>query len=244
MISRFYVTIAALALLLAASSPGALSQSPSKPSRPAVARTPDGHPDLQGTWAGAPLTPLERTAEFAGKATLSDEEALIYEKKTHPIFDERADLPAAVLKRRKEGNAVGAEDSEAWEKGSTLARVNGLKRTSLIVDPPDGRIPGFTSAAQRSTAASGRNRERPESVRDLGLTERCLTYSPVPFAPQLYNANYQIVQAAGFVMIISELIHEARIIRMNSPHVPQAARRRLCRPLGGRYARDRYHQFQ
>jgi hypothetical protein len=225
-ITRLPNPIAALAWLLLASFP-APSQSQPKPKRMAVRRTPDGHPDLQGTWTNATLTPLERLAEFAGKATLSEEEALAFEKGDHRLFEERPDLTPAALARIKEGNAVGAESSETWERGSTLARVNGLKRTSLIVEPPDGKIPDLTPEAKQRTAAKRKNREGLARVKDLDLGERCLSYTPVPMLPQLYNGNYQIVQTSGYVMILSEMIHEARIVRMHASHVPPAVRQWL-----------------
>jgi hypothetical protein len=230
-ISRLHNPIAALALLLATSFT-AQSQTQPRPKSPALRRTPDGHPDLQGTWTNATLTPLERRAEFVGKATLSEKEALAFEKSDHRFFEERPDLTPAALARVKEGNAVGAEDSETWERGSTLARVNGLKRTSLIVDPPDGKIPNLTPEAKQSTAARRKNREGLATVKDLDLSERCLSYTPVPIVPQLYNGNYQIVQTSGYVMILSEMIHEARIIRMNASHVPSSIRQWLGDSVG------------
>jgi hypothetical protein len=228
-ITRLRAPIAALALLLAASF---TAQSQTQPKSLALPRTPDGHPDLQGTWTNATLTPLERRAEFVGKATLSDEEALAFEKRDHRLFEERPDLTPAALARVKEGSAVGAEASEAWEIGSALARVNGVKRTSLIVDPPDGKIPGLTPEAKQRTAAGSKNRERLASVKALDLRERCLSYTPVPIVPQLYNGNYQIVQTSGYVMILSEMIHEARIIRMNASHAPPSLRQWLGDSVG------------
>ena len=231
MIARRRTPIAARALLLAASFT-AQSQTQPKPKSPALPRTPDGHPDLQGTWTNATLTPLERRAEFAGKSTLSDEEALAFEKRDHRLFEERPGLSPAALARIKEGNAIGAEESEAWELGSELARVNGLKRTSLIVDPPDGKIPSLTPEAKQRTAAGSKNRERPASVKDFDLGERCMSYSPVPILPQAYNGNYQIVQTSGYVMILSEMIHEVRIIRMNASHAPPSVRQWLGDSVG------------
>lgn len=221
-ITRLRIPIAALALLLAVSL-AAQSQMP---------RTPDGHPDLQGTWTNSTLTPLQRRAEFAGKATLSDEEALAYEKKDHHLFEERPDLSPDSLAHVKESNAVGAEASEAWERGSTLARVNGVKRTSLIVDPLDGKIPALTREAKQRAAAEDKRQDRAESVKDLSLKDRCLSFGPVPMVPQVYNNNYQIVQTPGYVMILSEMIHDARIIRMNATHAPPAVRQWLGDSIG------------
>jgi len=222
-ITRLGTPIAALALLLAAS---CTAQPQTLP------RTPDGHPDLQGTWTNTTLTPMERPAEFAGKATLSDEEALAYEKRDHRIFEERPDLPADALAHVKESNAVGAEGSEAWERGAALARVGEMKRTSLIVDPPDGKIPSLTPEAKQRAAARKANRERADSVKDLPLTDRCLGFSPVPMVPLVYNSNYQIVQTPGYVMMLSEMIHDARIVRMHATHAPPSVRQWLGDSIG------------
>jgi hypothetical protein len=212
-----------MALLIAASFT-AQSQTQPKPKSPALLRTPDGHPDLQGTWSSATLTPMERRLEFAGKATLSEAEALAFEKNGPLVFEERPDLPAATLARRKAGNAIGAEESEAWERGSGLTRVQGEKRTSLIIDPPDGKMPGLTPAAKQRAADESKIRERDESVKDLSLSERCLSLGVVPILPQVYNNDYQIVQTPGYIMILGEMIHDVRIVRMNAAHAPPSVR--------------------
>jgi hypothetical protein len=210
----------------------AQSQTQPQPRSQALPRTPDGRPDFQGTWNSTTLTPLERRAEFAGKATLSDEEAIAFEKGDHPFFEERPDLPADTLALVKESNAIGAEDSEVWEKGSVLARVNGLKRTSLIVDPPDGKVPGLTPEAKQRRAARKESRDRADSVKDLPLQDRCLSSGLVPMVPTVYNSNYQIVQTPGYVLILSEMIHDARIIRMNATHAPPSVRQWLGDSIG------------
>jgi hypothetical protein len=210
----------------------AQSQTQPQPKSPALPRTPDGRPDFQGTWNSTTLTPLERRAEFAGKATLSDEEAIAFEKGDHPFFEERPDLPADTLALVKESNAIGAEESEVWEKGSVLARVNGLKRTSLIVDPPDGKVPGLTPEAKQRRAARKESRDRADSVKDLPLQDRCLSSGLVPMVPTVYNSNYQIVQTPGYVLILSEMIHDARIIRMNATHAPPSVRQWLGDSIG------------
>lgn len=189
-----------------------------------LSRTPDGHPDLQGIWNSSTLTPLQRRAEFAGKATLSEDEARAYEKKGHHVFEQRPDLSPAALARVKDGLAVGADTSEAWEMGTGLARVNGVARTSLIVDPPDGKIPALTPEAKQRSAAAGKHEDHPHSVKDLDLAERCVSYSPIPILPQIYNSNFQIVQTPDTIMILSEMIHEARVIRMNASHAPPPVR--------------------
>ncbi len=195
-------------------------------------RTADGHPDLQGTWSSATLTPLERPARFAGKPTLSGEEARQYEQNAQNPFDEDPDLTGEALQRVKEGNAIGAGSSEAWEAGTELARVDGLKRTSLIVDPADGKIPALTPEAKRRAAARRERHDHPSGVGDFSLKERCLVYSTVPIIPLVYNNNYQIVQTPTHVMILGEMIHDARIVRMNAEHLPPSVRLWLGDSIG------------
>ena len=186
---------------------------------------------------------MERPREFAGKATLSDEEALAHEKKDHKLFEERPDLPADSLARAKEANAIGAEESEAWEEGSALARVNGLKRTSRIVDPPDGKIPKLTPEAERRRAARRAKRDRTDSMKDLPVTDRRLAFTSVPMVQpgfsggsagvqRVYNSNYQIVQTPVYVTIPGETMHDARIVRMNAQHAPASVRQWLGDSIG------------
>src|SRR5579885_3572378 len=127
------------------------AQTSTKAKTGAVPRTPDGRPDLQGIWTNATLTPLERPAQFAGKPTVSDAEATAYEQsdlKTNNIDDPEAPL----LARAGSGSgptAVGGYNNLFIDRGTQLARVDGVKRTSLIIDPPDGRIPSNRPPQQR-----------------------------------------------------------------------------------------------
>jgi len=189
-----------------------------------IPRAPDGYPDLQGNWTNATLTPIERPAVFAGKATASDAEAEKYEKndvKTNDIDDPEAPL----LVRAGSGSgetAVGAYNNLFIDRGSQLARVDGVKRTSLIVDPPDGKIPYKGDRQPQVRAAQG---GAFDDVKRRPLSERCIigfgsTGGP-PMMPVLYNNNYQIVQTPEYVMILVEMVHDTRIIRMKSTHAPK-----------------------
>jgi len=169
-------------------------------------RTPDGHADLQGIWTTATLTPLERPAEFAGKPILTKAEAAAYEKRLLQGDD----------RDRRDGSAdvdLGRAYNESWFDRGT--KVAGL-RSSLIVDPPDGRIPPLTPTAQKKLdAASEYARLHPaDSPEDRPLAERCLLWPTAgpPMLPGAYNNNYQIVQAPGYVAIVIEMIHDVRII--------------------------------
>jgi hypothetical protein len=201
-------------------------------------RTPDGQPDIQGYWNNSTLTPLERgllTVTMAERVTLpeitsltvSDEQARAIEKHIaeQASFDRRdggADLDVS-----------RAYNTLFLDPGTELARVDGVKRTSLIVDPPDGRIPQLTAEADRRRLTS---RTGLDSISDRPLEERCLvsvgpTAGP-PMIPARYNSNYQIVQAPGVVMIFAEMIHDARIVRLGATHTPPSVRQWLGDSIG------------
>ncbi|MGD1090421.1 MAG: hypothetical protein ABSB35_00360 [Bryobacteraceae bacterium] len=197
-------------------------------------RTPDRHPDLQGIWTNATITPLERPAALAGKATLTDAEAWAYEQKDHETNDtDKADSPLIGATGSPE---VGWVNKQFVDRGSELARVDGLKRTSLIVDPPDGKIPPISEEARQRNAARARDANRYDKVADRPLAERCLlgfgSTSGPPMLPVLYNNNYQIVQTPEAVMILVEMVHDVRIIRMNGTHAPKNVRQWLGDSIG------------
>jgi hypothetical protein len=172
-------------------------------------RTPDGQPDFQGFWATATLTPVERPPEFAGKEFLTEQEAAEYEKRTlEQVNSDRRDGGAEADLRRNY--------NEFWrDRGTTVVAS---RRTSLIVDPPDGRIPPFTSEALRKQAAraeAGRTLNGPEN---LALRIRCISRD-LPMLPTPNNNFLQIVQGPGYVAILQEMMHEARLIPLDGrPH--------------------------
>ncbi len=238
---RLLISAAALALILGAPLPGQVSGTPAKSSSAAkagnwtVSRTPDGRPDLQGIWTNATLTPMERPAEFAGKATLTEAEAHAYERKDLETNDiDREDSP--LLARINGTNAVGGYNNLFIDRGSELARVDGVKRTSLIVDPPDGKVPPMTAEAKQRLAAMMRNYDRYNGVKDRPLAERCIvgfgSTSGPPMLPALYNSNYQIVQTPTSVMILVEMVHDVRVVRMGGTHVGKDVHRWLGDSIG------------
>jgi hypothetical protein len=209
---RFQVVSAiTLALLIAGTVPGQKPWTPGK--------TPDGQPDLQGIWTNNTLTALERPAQFQGKAVVTAKEAAEYEKQ----------LVEGRNRDRRDPNAdvdVGQAYNELFfDMGTKLARVDGTVRTSMIVDPADGRIPPLTPEAQKKNeAVRAQARLHPaDGPENRSLPERCLFWgtSGPPMLPGPYNNMYQIYQAPGFVMILSEMIHDARIIPLDGrPHLP------------------------
>jgi hypothetical protein len=173
-------------------------------------RTPDGHPDLQGTWTNVTLTPFERPRELAGKEYFTEQEAAAYEKQ---MLDRREETPEVA--------GDGLVDKHVWwEQGR---KVTGTRRTSMVVEPRDGRVPPLTPEARQAAAARAEMLRRPATgPEDRTLEERCLLWSTAgpPMMPSGYNSNYQIAQAPGYVVILIEMIHDVRIIPLDGrPHL-------------------------
>lgn len=228
---RFLVSVTALALAsglpAAAQNRGVAAKTKSA----AVPRMPDGHPDFQGIWTNATITPLERPAQFAGKLTASDEEATKYEKQNNDTLygDRRSGNP--------EQDRDHAYNSLFFDRGTQLARVDGVKRTSLIVDPPDGKIPPLTPEAQKKNAGRAQAMQRFDRPQDRPLGERCLmgfgSTSGPPMLPVLYNNNYQIVQTPETIMILVEMVHDVRFIHLDGrPHLPSNVRQWMGDSIG------------
>jgi hypothetical protein len=201
----------ALCVMTAAVSLAPRAQSPAGARRPAAAkpwagpRTAWGDPDLEGVWNYGTMTPLERPAQWAGKETLSEAEAVAYERDT--------------MGRRATANNTAGPDW--WEPENNVLKD---RRTALIVDPPDGRIPPTTVEAQARAKAQGRGRGRGgayDGPENLSLQDRCLSWGAAgpPMMPTVYNNNVQIVQTRAHVVLVNEMIHVARIIPMDGkPH--------------------------
>jgi len=220
---RFLATLATMAALLVAPLAG---QTKSK--NWTVPRTADGHPDLQGVWTNVTLTRMERAPQFNGKATLSDAEAAAYEKKEADELNKQDGASDGPLIAAAGSSGTGGYNVLFVDRGSELARVDGVKRTSLIIDPPDGKVPPVTPEARQRNSAMMRNFNNYDSVKTRPLSERCLigfgsTGGP-PMLPVLYNNNYQIVQTPDYVMILIEMVHDARIVRMNGKHAAPEVR--------------------
>jgi hypothetical protein len=189
-------------------------------------RTLDGRPDLQGIWTNATVTPLERPRELAGKEFFTGREAAEYERRMveQNNADRRRDDPDADL-------AIGYNDAW-WERGT---KVVSTSRTSLIVDPPNGTIPPLTPDAQAKAAARAEARRlRPaDGPQDRTLADRCIVRgtSGPPMLPAGYSNNYQIVQGRDHVVILVEMIHDARIIPLDGrPHLAASVRQLMGDP--------------
>jgi hypothetical protein len=191
-------------------------------------RIADGHPDLQGTWNYATITPMERPRELAGKAFYSEAEVAEFEKQAKQGRNVDLNRETRPTARGIVNGTVETEDLASaynefwWDRGT---RVVSTRRTSLVIDPPEGRIPSLTSLAQKRLAASDELNQRiAEGPEDRPLSERCILRpnSGPPMVPTGYNNNFQLMQVPGYVVIFNEQIHDARIIPMDGrPHLPQ-----------------------
>ena len=205
-------------VVLALASAGARGQTPSAKGW----RTPWGDPDLQGTWSNQTLTALERPAEFKDKAFLTEAEAAAYEKRLVQQGDVDNRTPGTVQDVNLAYNQVW------WDRGNKIVAD---RRTSLIVDPPDGRIPPLTAAAQKRRDADRQasdNEKAAASWLDFDVYSRCIIRSALPRLSTGYNNNYEIVQAPGMVAILQEQMHETRVIPIGGQaHLPSGVRQWL-----------------
>ncbi len=173
-------------------------------------RTPDGQPDIQGIWSNATITPFERPVALGNKAYLTKEEADQAEKRA---ADNRVDRPP------RPGD-VG-NYNELWIDSGT--KVVKTRQTSLVVDPPDGRVP-LTPAAEARRDFN--HAHESDSYVYMSVWDRCITRGvPGGMFPAGYNNSYQIIQTPGQVVIVSEMIHDVRVIPIGgSPHPPANVR--------------------
>ena len=188
-------------------------------------RLPDGSPDLQGVWTNATATPVERSPELGDRRAFTEQEAAAISKAA--IAAVEADAAPSDPNKKIEAISslppVGNYNLFWTDRGMTVANIDGEYRTSMIIEPANGRIPALTAAGQQRTAArAARNPNDGPEGRALG--ERCLlsfgSASGPPMLPVMYNSYYQIVQSPGYVMILVEMVHDARIIRIREPHAP------------------------
>jgi hypothetical protein len=224
-------------------------------------RMPDGHPDLQGTYDLATLTPMERSR--GANLVLTNEEAAKLEQQRAtvralgdaPLKGDRGAPPKGGDGSVGAAGNVGGYNSGWLDGGSAYTVVDGQKRSSLIIDPSDGRVPPFSPAAQarmREVAARNRPTSDAQESNDPGLEkapgayddperrplgERCLlgfaSTSGPPILPNyFYNNLHQIVQTPDTIMILTEMVHDARIVRMNAQHLPKTIRMWLGDSVG------------
>jgi hypothetical protein len=192
--------VLALAAILASAATAAQAPPPTTAQRAwTVPRTPDGRPDLQGIWTNATLTPLERPRSLGDRKYLTEAEAAQLEAQA-------AQRRAAADENLKPGD-IGSYN-EFWFDSGT--KVLPTRQTSLVVDPPDGRVPVRPEAEARRDEHLARSTDHPEF---MSIWDRCISRGvPGWIIPAGYNNAYQIVQTPGYVVIHAEMIHDARII--------------------------------
>ena len=261
-------TVLGMALGLSLAALPVAGQVMNTPAKSELARTPDGHPDLQGTYDLATMTPLERWPGDPPFLTKEQADALQraeldrWQRRdaegNRPLLPVGGDTSAPKsffeLLFRNAGGATGGYNLVWLNHGSAYNVVDGQIRTSIIVDPSDGRLPPYNVAARKRLAAA---RATPTSTaverqalegaapppgafdnpEQRPLSERCLlgfgsTSGPPALPDYFYNDLHQIVQTPDSIMILSEMIHDARIVRMNAQHLPKNIRRWMGDSVG------------
>ncbi len=203
-------------LTLTAQSPAPKAPAAKRPYK--APRTTDGAPDLTGNWTNATYTPLERPAQFAAKEFFTPEEAEAYVKSRDENFNNQSADDIHY-------------DNALWQTENYKKGVNSL-RTSLIVDPPDGKLPPLTEAARNRptgpVVGEGQASRRGDSSENRTWGERCVSWGNdgPPMMPVGYNANLDILQGPGYVVVRNEMIHSARLIPTDGtrPHLDQKIR--------------------
>ena len=200
-----------IAIFMSLLSPLAVSQ----PSDYEPPRAPDGHPDLQGTFTFRTLTPMQRPTELGERSVLTEEEAAEW-----TAFENRRQNRDLII------DSVGGAQyppgvisyNEFWYERGDDTVVD--RRTSLIVDPPNGRIPALTEEALQRRRDVSTMRELSLGPEARPYAERCIVTrtSGPPMQPGSYNLNVQFVQTSAYFMIMNEMIHNVRVVRMNKEH--------------------------
>ena len=215
---RVLASISAVAVMVWVVSLGAVPAA----AQTAAPRTVWGDPDVQGVWDFGTITPLERPDHLAGREFLTEEEAATLGQEA---VDRNVRLWEQPPERTVAGGDIGGYNNFWNDRGTTSI---GTLRTSLVIDPPDGRIPPTTRAAQARAAARAAVRQGiTEGPEDRSLSERCLLRGNAgpPMLPAGYNNFVQLFQTPDYVVIFTEQIHDARIISMDGrPHLPPSLR--------------------
>ena len=198
--ARLVGSFARAIMIMAVAALPVAGQTPTQP------KTPWGHPDLQGTWTYKTITPLERPAQFAKQAFLTEQEAAELERiALKENTDEERPKDAA-------RDVAGAYNDFWFDRGDKTVRT---RRSSLIIDPPDGRIPALTPEGKARVDARAMKVARPAwGPEDRSQFERCVTRG-LPRLPGGYNQNLQILQTPDAVVILYEMMREARVIPLD-----------------------------
>jgi hypothetical protein len=229
----FFAVAAAIVATIPATAQSSVAAKPAGKSgtNAAIPRTADGHPDFTGIWTNVTITPLERPRDLADKEFFTPEEAAAYENLS--VQQRNRDK----RERGTNSDVASAYNDFWWDSGTKVVKT---LRTSIIVDPPDGRMPSQTSeylqkladkreAVKRRCEQLGCELENSgqlgpaDGPEDRPLQERCLSFgNAVPMLPTAYNNNYQFVQTSGFLAMNVEMVHDVRRIPLDhSAHLPR-----------------------
>jgi hypothetical protein len=266
--NRFIVTTSGMVLALSLTALPATAQATKTAATSALPRTPDGHPDLQGTYDLATMTPFERLP--GDPPVLTKEQAETLQKaeaarrsvnatkldpnrpRLQPGGDTTPGKSFFEILEKAGGGAVGGYDRLWLNQGTQYMVVDGQIRTSIVIDPPDGHVPPANSAArQRGRGGRGLPTSDTGESQDISaaprgqfddpeqrpLSERCLlgfgsTSGPPALPDYFYNDLHQIVETPDSIMILTEMVHDARIVRMNALHLPKNIRRWMGDSVG------------
>jgi hypothetical protein len=187
---------------------------------------PDAHPGFDGIWNSATVTPLERPLQLKEKAFFTPEEAAEWERQ--------------VAERNQEPPPEAVQKSAGTGTYNTFYREFGTRtvktlRTSIVTDPPDGRIPALTPEAAAVKRRRVEAMKDAASAQDLGLQDQCLAFLTAgpPMLPYSYNSNYRIMQTKDAFVVHAEMIHDTRIIHLDGrPHLPPEIRLWLGDSIG------------
>lgn len=219
---------AVLACLIAAS--GSLTAQAQNPAP--IPRTPDGKPDLQGLWTNGTQTPLQRPERYGEQRAMSADEAERLQQNAQQREQQSFAPSDPDRAPPTDGNTAAAYNTFWLDRGTQVVNIDGEYRTSMIIDPPDGQIPYREGAPEQNLMEHWRDLHGDDAF--LGpematIGERCLLFydfrtsnssAGPPMMPIIYNNNYQIVQTEDYVMIMAEMMHDARIIRLHGEHLP------------------------
>jgi hypothetical protein len=186
----------------------------------------DARPGFDGTWNSATVTPLERPRQLKDKPFFTPEEAETWERQAAQNNEERP------VQAAEKSTGTGTYNTFFREFGTRTVKT---LRTSIIIDPPDGRIPALTPSAAEIKRRRVEGQRIPASAEETGLQDQCLTFATAgpPMLPYSYNSNYEIMQTRDAFVVHVEMIHDARIIRMDGrPHLPATIRRWMGDSIG------------
>ena len=216
---RHLILRGALAVVMAIALSAAAAAQQGNPAESwSAPRTAWGDPDLMGVWDFRTMTPLQRPDELTGKTVLTAEEAAAWEAERVALLDKDRRAEDGIGVQRDVANAY---NEFWWDYGKELTEDN---RTSLVVDPPDGRIPTMTANAETRAGTRREDRARPAwGPEDRGVAERCILgfNAGPPMNPSAYNNNVHIFQSSGYVVLLNEMVHDSRMVPMDGrEHLP------------------------